>query len=154
MNAHEFVMSFPDGGYNTKVGNKGVQLSGAQKQQIALARMLIKNPQIMLLDKATLAPNSESEKKVQEALDTLSKANITSWLRLRNRSRSKKAGTLQGRCLEAKVLWTWKRSMENLVRQFCGFVTSIFVIQLGSSKSFEARIYPYIREKLWLSLDQ
>ena len=130
-------MSFPDG-YNTKVGNKGVQLSGAQKQQIALARMLIKNPQIMLLDKATLAIDSESEKVVQEALDTLSKANITSWLKLRNQSHSKKVRTLQGCHLEVKVLWTWRRIMENLVCQLCSFVMCIFVIQLRPSRSFGA----------------
>lgn len=69
---HDKIMAFPDQ-YQTKVGERGLRLSGGEKQRVAIARTIIKNPRIIMLDEATAALDSTTEQNIQEALATLSR---------------------------------------------------------------------------------
>lgn len=73
---HEKILDFPDG-YYSRVGERGLKLSGGEKQRVAIARTILKNPRIILLDEATAALDTETEQHIQLALDKLSQGRTT-----------------------------------------------------------------------------
>jgi len=73
---HDVILTFPDG-YNTLVGEKGITLSGGQKQRVAIARTLLKDPRILILDDSTSSVDTETEAAIREALEVLMRGRTT-----------------------------------------------------------------------------
>ncbi len=75
-NAYDFIMALPDG-FETDIGQRGVKLSGGQKQRLSIARVFLKNPPVIIFDEATSSLDNESERAVQQALETLTHKRTT-----------------------------------------------------------------------------
>jgi ABC-type transport system involved in Fe-S cluster assembly fused permease/ATPase subunit len=73
---HDTIKGFPEG-YSTKVGERGLRLSGGEKQRVAIARTILKNPKIVILDEATSALDTHTEQQIQDALDEMTKGRTT-----------------------------------------------------------------------------
>lgn len=132
---HEGIMSFPEG-YNTIVGEKGVTLSGGQKQRVTIARTILKNPKILILDDSTSAVDTETEASIRQALDDL----------MENRTTFIIAHRIQSVMKADQILVLDKGQVvqhgthEELVGQFGGMYRKVYDIQTRIDEELEQEI--------------
>ena len=132
---HDVIASFPDG-YNTIVGEKGVTLSGGQKQRVTIARTILKNPKILILDDSTSAVDTETEASIRKALDDLMEHRTTFIIAHRIQSVMRADLILvldKGRVIQ-------KGSHEELLAQFGGMYRKIYDIQTRIDEELEMEI--------------
>ncbi|MFQ3573650.1 MAG: ABC transporter ATP-binding protein [Thermodesulfovibrionales bacterium] len=127
--AHDFIMELPNG-YDTVIGEQGARLSGGQKQRLTIARAILKNPKILLLDEATSSLDTESEQKVQKALESLMRGRTTIVIahRLSTVQISQKIIVLNNGMIEQVG------SHDDLLRQG-GIYTELYNMQFGSNSN-------------------
>ncbi|KAE8146678.1 P-loop containing nucleoside triphosphate hydrolase protein [Aspergillus avenaceus] len=146
----QFISDFPDG-LDTQVGPRGAQLSGGQKQRIAIARALIKNPDILILDEATSALDAESETLVNSALAALLRGNNTTISIAHRLSTIKRSDTIIVLGTDGKV--AEQGSYEELSSHPDGAFTKLMEWQMSggdaSQPPVNAPISPETEEKLW-----
>ena len=128
-NAHKFIMSFPDG-YDTEVGERGVKLSGGEKQRISIARAILNDPKILILDEATSAVDTETEALIQQAMDRL----------LEGRTAFVIASRMAAMGYSA-ISWRCRRSMRYAVRvlRSMKFTAASMSAAIPSAKSLRSR---------------
>jgi ATP-binding cassette subfamily B protein len=132
---HDVILSFPDG-YNTIVGEKGVTLSGGQKQRVTIARTILKNPRILILDDSTSAIDTETEAEIRAALDGLMENRTTFIIAHRIQSVMKADLILvldKGEMIQ-------KGDHESLLKQFGGMYRKIYDIQTRIDEELEVEI--------------
>jgi ATP-binding cassette subfamily B protein len=132
---HDVILTFPDG-YNTIVGEKGVTLSGGQKQRVTIARTILKNPKILILDDSTSSVDTETEASIREALNKLMEHRTT--FIIAHRIQSVMKADLILVLDKGKVIQ--KGSHEELLMQFGGMYRKIYDIQTRIDEELEEEI--------------
>lgn len=128
---HEFITTLPDG-YGSRVGEKGVTLSGGQKQRVSIARAILKNPRILILDDATSSVDTDTEQQIQQALQTLmqSRTSVIIAQRLSTIRTADHVLVLQDGRIEASAHRTPEESPHEQLLRSSGTYAEIFARQL------------------------
>ncbi len=132
---HDVILTFPDG-YNTVVGEKGVTLSGGQKQRVTIARTILKNPRILILDDSTSSVDTETEASIREALNSLMEHRTT--FIIAHRIQSVMRADLILVLDKGQVIQ--KGNHEELLKQFGGMYRKIYDIQTRIDEELEIEI--------------